>query len=60
MHTIVAIDVETTGLDPQNDYIVQLSAIKFNAETFDILGSINYMILHFYNLVRQDMATFLL
>lgn len=45
MHTIVAIDVETTGLDPQNDYIVQLSAIKFNAETFDILESINYMIL---------------
>lgn len=50
MHTIVAIDIETTGLDPQNDYIVQLSAVKFNSDSIfdlepEILGSIDYIII---------------
>ena len=56
MRTIVAIDVETTGLDPQNDYIVQLSAVKFDAETFDILDSINYMILPQHKFVMSPGA----
>lgn len=30
MPSIVAIDIETTGLDPQNDAIIEIGAVKFN------------------------------
>src|SRR5512138_473532 len=29
MHTIVAIDIETTGLDPERDAIIEIGAVKF-------------------------------
>lgn len=32
---IVAFDIETTGLSFKNDYIVQISAVKFDSETFE-------------------------
>lgn len=35
--TITAFDLETTGLDVQSDYILQLGLVKFNSDTFDIL-----------------------
>ncbi|MEM5774724.1 MAG: 3'-5' exonuclease, partial [Anaerolineaceae bacterium] len=30
MPTLVSIDVETTGLDPQNDALIEIAAVKFN------------------------------
>lgn len=38
---IVFYDVETTGLSPQHDYIIQLSAVKFDPETWGELGRWN-------------------
>lgn len=34
---IVCFDIETTGLDKTKDQIIQISMIKFNPETFDII-----------------------
>ena len=44
MKPIVALDTETTGLNPKEDYIIQLSGIKFNPETFEVLGERNWYI----------------
>ena len=30
MPPIVAVDIETTGLDPQNDAIIEIGAVRFN------------------------------
>jgi DNA polymerase-3 subunit epsilon len=35
----VVLDVETSGLSAQYDWIIQLSAVKFNTETFEIVGT---------------------
>ena len=40
---IVAFDVETTGLSFTNDYIIQLSAIKFD-ENFNTIGTIDHLV----------------
>lgn len=37
---IVCYDVETTGLSSKEDYVIQLSAVKFN-RNFDVLGQFN-------------------
>lgn len=37
---IVAFDVETTGLDTNKDYVIQLSAVKFDSD-FNIIGEMN-------------------
>lgn len=49
---ILAFDVETTGLSPQNDFIIQLSAKLFDKETFKILDTFNEYIIpqHAYNI----------
>lgn len=36
MKDIVAFDVETTGLNPQKDYIIQLAMIKLDAQTLEV------------------------
>lgn len=38
---VVIFDTETTGLSKQYDWIIQLSAVKFDRETFEILGTFN-------------------
>lgn len=38
---VVVYDCETTGLSKQFDWIIQLSAIKFDKETFKVLGEFN-------------------
>lgn len=52
MKNIVCYDVETTGLSIKNDYIIQLSLIKFNPETFEELDSRNWYIkpIHSYTI----------
>lgn len=40
MRNIVAFDVETTGLDTNNDFVIQLSGVKFD-EDFNILDEFN-------------------
>jgi len=40
-HYIVAFDVETTGLSQTEDHIIQLSAIKFRKETYEIIKKFN-------------------
>lgn len=42
-HTVIY-DIETTGLSPQHDWIVQLSALKFDKETFEVVGKWNHYI----------------
>ena len=37
MRNIVCYDVETTGLSTKDDFIIQLSALKFNPETFETI-----------------------
>ena len=41
---IVAFDVETTGLSQKDDFVIQLSAIKFKKFTFEIVKELNYYI----------------
>ena len=37
-------DLETTGLDTQNDHILQLGLIRFDSETFEELDSLSWYI----------------
>ena len=39
MKNIVAFDIETTGLDKTKDYIIQISMVKFNPETYEVLDT---------------------
>lgn len=41
---IALVDVETSGLSAQFDWIIQLSAVKFDRNTFEVLGKYNYYI----------------
>lgn len=41
---IVAFDVETTGLSQSEDYVIQLSAIKFERDTYNIVQEFNHYI----------------
>ena len=42
---IVVYDVETSGLSAQFDWVIQLSGVKFNRETFEVLGKFNAYII---------------
>lgn len=44
MKNIVIWDVETTGLSPKEDFIIQLSCMKVNPETKEILGEKSWYI----------------
>jgi len=35
MSSIIALDIETTGLDPQKDRIIEIGAIRFNASRIE-------------------------
>lgn len=39
MKNIVAIDIETTGIDKKKDHIIQISMVKFNPETYEVLDT---------------------
>ena len=39
MKNIVAFDIETTGVDKTRDHIIQISMVKFNPETFEVLDT---------------------
>lgn len=41
MKNLVVFDIETTGLDKQNDHIIQFAALKINRETNEVLDTIN-------------------
>lgn len=42
---IAIVDVETTGLSKQYDWIIQLSAVKFDRDTFEVLEQFNEFII---------------
>ncbi|MBQ7631588.1 MAG: 3'-5' exonuclease [Paludibacteraceae bacterium] len=42
---LVAFDTETTGLDVQKEHIIQLSLIKFDTDTWEIIGLRDWYIL---------------
>lgn len=42
---IIAFDVESTGLSQKEDYIIQLSAIKFEKDTYNVIKTFNKYIL---------------
>lgn len=44
MKNIVAFDVETTGIDTSKDFVIQLSAVKFDND-FNEVGMMNFYIL---------------
>jgi DNA polymerase-3 subunit epsilon len=52
---IVCYDVETTGLSTQNDYVIQLSAVKFD-RNFNILGKFDEYIRPIGNWYMSDGA----
>ena len=39
MKNIVAFDIETTGVDKTRDHIIQISMIKFNPETYEVIDT---------------------
>jgi DNA polymerase III subunit epsilon len=41
---IVALDIATTGLSPQDDYIIQIGLTKFNSVTYELIESVSYPI----------------
>lgn len=41
---LVIFDIETTGIDKKKDYIIQFSALKYDVETGETLGTINHYI----------------
>jgi DNA polymerase-3 subunit epsilon len=41
---IICYDVETTGLNPQEDFIIQLSMVKFDRNSFEIIDEKNWYI----------------
>jgi DNA polymerase III epsilon subunit-like protein len=43
-HYIVAFDVETTGLSQTEDYVIQLSAIKFKKDTYEHVKTFDHYI----------------
>ena len=43
-HYITAFDVETTGLSQTEDYIIQLSAIRFKKDTYERVKTFNHYI----------------
>lgn len=43
-HYITAFDVETTGLSQTEDYVIQLSAIKFKKDTFEQVKTFDHYI----------------
>lgn len=42
---VVCFDTETTGLDVQHDWIIQLSLVKFDSRTFDEVQALDWFIL---------------
>ena len=50
-NTIVAFDLETTGLNTQTDHIVQIGLIRFDSTTFEELDSLSWY-------VRPDVKDF--
>ena len=52
MKNIVIYDIETTGLSPQNDFIIQLSCMKVNPNTLENIGERSWYIkpAHAYNI----------
>lgn len=44
MKNIVAFDVETTGIDTSKDFVIQLSAVKFDKD-FNEVGMMNFYVL---------------
>lgn len=42
---MVCFDVETTGLNQQTNYIIQLAVVRFNSQTFETVASKNWYIL---------------
>lgn len=55
MKNIVAYDVETTGLNKKEDFIIQLSAIKFSPD-WEILGEKNWYVLPIHKFVISEGA----
>lgn len=39
MKNIVAFDIETTGVDKTRDHIIQISMVKFNPETYEVIDT---------------------
>lgn len=53
---IVCFDTETTGLDVQHDFIIQLSLVKFNATSFEEVDYRNWYILPSADFTIDPMA----
>ena len=55
---IVCYDVETTGLNPKEDFIIQLSAVKFDKSTFEVTMKKSWYIkpAHQYTISPQAQA----
>lgn len=54
---LVVWDVETTGLDPKNDYIIQLSACKLDGKTLQLKAKFDKLIVPQHKFIITEGAT---
>jgi len=57
MPTIVALDIESTGVDSEKDAILEIGAVRFDGRTYDTGSKLGFLVANVaFGLARPDVA----